>query len=321
MKLNKINFIIAALGLFLIASCSSNSTEKIIQGKIKKDVISFTPKVTGRILKIYVQEGDIVNAGDTLAMLDVPEVDAKLAQVSGVVKAATAQKTLANNGATENQRKQLKAKLNATKEQYTFAEKSYKRSKVMFDEGLMAAQQFDEISAKYNAAKQQLDAVEAEWNEVVNGVRYETKDAAAGQQQQALGVLQEVEIAYSEKYIIATNTMQIETISLHEGELATAGYALFNGYVPNSTYFRLTIGEKQVGDFPKGKELTLEIPYNKQEVKVKVQNIKQMARYADITSPYPNLELDEAFYELKLVPVDSKDLSNLLVNASVILKK
>src|SRR5690606_11726448 len=211
--------------------------------------------------------------------------------------------------------------LDAVREQYGFAEKSYNRSKAMFDEGLLAAQQFDEISTKYKAAKAQLNAVEAEWAEVEKGVRYESKDAASGQKEQALGVLKEVEIAYSEKYIIATNVMQIETISLHEGELATAGFALFNGYIPNSTYFRMTIGEKQIGNFKKGTELTLTIPYLKKDVKVKVQNIKQLARYADVTSPYPNLEMDEAFYELKLVPSTNDDLSDLLVNAAVLLKK
>jgi len=316
----KSRYIISAtLITSLLVGCSSNN-EKPVQGKIKKESISFTPKVTGRILKIYVQEGDVVQPGDTLAMLDVPEVDAKLAQASGVVKAASAQSTLANNGATANQRTQLKAKLDATREQYNFAEKSYNRSKAMFDDGLLASQQFDEISAKYKGAKAQLQAVEAEWAEVENGVRYESREAASGQKEQALGVLKEVEIAYSEKYIIATNVMQIETISLHEGELATAGFALFNGYIPNSTYFRLTIGEKQIANFGKGKELTLFIPYLKKDVKVKVQNIKQLARYADVTSPYPNLEMDEAFYELRLVQVGNEDLTDLLVNAAVQLK-
>lgn len=319
MKIYNIISAIAVSGL-LLSACSTK-IEQPIQGKIKKETISFTPKVTGRILKIYVQEGDIVHPGDTLAMLDVPEVDAKLAQATGVVKAASAQSTLAKNGATENQRKQLKAKLAATKEQFGYAEKSYNRSKAMFDDGMLAPQQFDEITAKYNSAKAQLDAVSAEWAEVERGVRYETQDAAMGQKEQALGVLKEVEIAYSEKYIIATNSMQVETITLHEGELATAGFALFNGYVPNSTYFRLTVGEKNISQFEIGKELVLEIPYLKKDVKVKVQNIKQMARYADVTSPYPDLELDEAFYELKLTAVGNEDLSKLLVNASVIIKK
>ena len=312
-------FSIVALSI-LVASCV-NKVERPIQGKIKKETISFTPKVTGRIVAIYVQEGDVVQPGDTLAMLDVPEVDAKLSQVSGVVKAASAQSTMMQNGATENQRKQLKAKLAAVKEQYTFAEKSYNRSKAMFDDGLLAPQQFDEVFAKYSAAKAQLDAVNAEWTEVEKGVRFETQTAAMGQKEQALGVLKEVEIAYSEKYIIATNVMQIETITLHEGELATAGYALFNGYIPSSTYFRMTMGEKMIGDYEIGKEIQISIPYLKKDLTVKIQNIKQMPRYADVTSPYPDMEMDEAFYELKLIPVTQEDFSKYLVNASILLKK
>jgi HlyD family secretion protein len=99
----------------------------------------------------------------------------------------------------------------------------------MFADSMMAPQAHDEAVVKYEGAKSQLDAVTAELNEVLKGTRYETKEAAKGQQEQAGAVLQEVEVAYSERYIIATNQMQIETISLHEGELATAGYLAGHG--------------------------------------------------------------------------------------------
>lgn len=313
---------IAIVGSLIVGLTGcSGTTERPVEGKIKRKIISFTPKVTGRILKIYVEEGDIVKPGDTLAMLDVPEVDAKLKQVSGVVKAATAQNTLANNGATANQRKQLKAKYAAANEQFQFAEKSVNRAKAMFDDGLMAPQSYDEVFAKYQSAKAQLDAVTAELNEVEKGVRFETKEAASGQKDQALGALEEVEIAYSEKYIIATNTMQIETITLNEGELATAGYALFNGYIPTSTYFRITIPESEIGKYRIGQELTLTIPYKKQTVKGKVRMIKQLSRYADITAAYPDYQLEDAIYELKIIPDAGNQLDHLLVNATVILQK
>lgn len=316
----QLNIAIAASLIVGLTGCSEN-TSRPVEGKIKRKIISFTPKVTGRVLKIYVEEGDIVQPGDTLAMLDVPEVDAKLKQVSGVVKAATAQNTMANNGATSNQRKQLKAKYAAASEQFQFAEKSYNRAKAMFDDGLMAPQNYDEVFVKYQAAKAQLDAVTAELNEVEKGVRFETKDATFGQKEQALGALEEVEIAYSEKYIIATNTMQIETISLNEGELATAGYALFNGYIPASTYFRMTIPESEIGQYKIGQELTLMIPYNKQSVKGKIRIIKQLSRYADITAAYPDYQLEDAIYELKIIPNQTNQLTDLLVNATVILEK
>ena len=74
---------------------------------------------------------------------------------------------------------------------------------------------------------------------------------AAGQASQAQGALQEANVAYSERYVIATNDMEVETISLNPGELATAGFALFNGYIPSSTYFRFTIPESKIAKYKK----------------------------------------------------------------------
>lgn len=290
------------------------------EGKIKRETISFTPKVTGRILKIYVAEGDLVNKGDTLAMLDVPEVNAKMAQAHGVVKATSAQHLMASNGATPNQLRQLRAKYAAATEQYAFAQKSYGRARAMFRDSLMAPQAYDEIVAKYQAAKAQADAVAAELNEAEKGVRFETKDATLGQQEQAMGVLEEVEVAYSERYIIATNQMQVETISLHEGELATAGYALFNGYIPSTTYFRYTIPESKIAAFKTGDKVSSEVPYTKETFGGKITFIRQLARYADITAAYPDYEMEEAVYEIKVVPDDASRAEHLLVNATAILK-
>lgn len=311
--------ILTAVVMLALTACN-NKTARPVEGKIKRETISFTPKVTGRILKIYISEGALVNVGDTLAMLDVPEVNAKMAQAHGVVKATSAQHLMANNGATANQLKQLRAKFSVISEQYTFAQKSYNRAKGMFTDSLMAPQAYDEVFAKYQAAKAQLDAVTAELNEAEKGVRFETKDATLGQQEQAMGVLEEVEVAYSERYIIATNRMQVETISLHEGELATAGYALFNGYIPSTTYFRFTIPESRIAGFHIGDAINVEVPYTKERFTGKITFIKQLARYADITAAYPDYEMEEAIYEIKVVPETAQKAEGLLVNATVILK-
>lgn len=318
MKPTSILFLLTAITIGM-AGCQGKAPRPQ-EGKIKRETISFTPKVTGRILKIYVSEGDLVNTGDTLAMLDVPEVNAKMAQAQGVVKATSAQHLMANNGATPNQLRQLRARHAAATEQYAFAQKSYNRAKAMFQDSLMAPQAYDEVVAKYQAAKAQADAVTAELNEAEKGVRFETKDATLGQQEQAMGVLEEVEVAYSERYIIATNQMQVETISLHEGELATAGYALFNGYIPSTTYFRYTIPESKIAAFKTGDKVISEVPYTKETVEGKITFIKQLARYADITAAYPDYEMEEAIYEIKVIPDAAPKAEHLLVNATVILK-
>lgn len=306
--------------IILFISCNENRPERTIEGKTKKETISFSPKVTGRIMEIYVEEGQKVRVGDTLARLDVPEVSAKIAQATGVTEAAKSQVQMAKNGATSNQLKQLKAKQMGLQEQFNYAKKSYERATNMYKDSLLSPQNYDEIFAKYQGARAQLDAVNAELDDVLRGTRSEKIGMAEGQQHQAMGALQEARVAYSERYIVATNDMEVETISLQKGELATAGYPLFTGYIPNSTYFRFTIPESKIAKYKKGMTVKMFINYNKQEVEGKVLTIKQLTKYADITTAFPDYQPEESVYEIKIKPNDALLVADILVNSSVVLK-
>ena len=311
---------IAVASILSLVACKNDNPDQLTEGKTKKEIVSFAPKVTGRILKIYVEEGQTVKAGDTLAMLDVPEVSAKIAQAKGATAAATAQAQMAKNGATADQLRQLKAKQKGLAEQFEFAQKSYKRASNMFKDSLMSPQSYDEIFAKYQGAKAQLDAVNAELHDVEIGTRIEKIEMALGQENQARGALQEANVAYSERYIIATNDMEIETISLNVGELATAGYALFNGYIPNTTYFRFTIPESKISKYNKGMTVNMKSTYGNQEFSGKIISIKQLTKYADITTAFPDYQPEDAVYEIKVIPTDRAKVNNILVNSSVTLK-
>ena len=317
------NYIVKSLFLVTLLSlvaCKNETPQQLTEGKTKKEVVSFAPKVTGRILKIYVEEGQTVKAGDTLAMLDVPEVSAKIAQAKGATAAATPQAQMAKNGATVDQLRQLKTKQKGLTEQYEYAQKSFKRAQNMYKDSLLSPQNYDEAFAKLQGAKAQYDAVNAELHDVEIGTRLEKIEMAIGQENQARGVLQEANVAYSERYIIATNDMEIETISLNVGELATAGYALFNGYIPNSTYFRFTIPESKISKYQKGMTVNMKSTYGNQEFSGKIVSIKPLTKYADITTAFPDYQPDDAVYEIKVIPTDRAKVNNILVNSSVTLK-
>jgi HlyD family secretion protein len=316
----KIKTLITLLILITIAGCGKDEKKEVLEGKVKRETISLAPKVPGRILEIRVNEGDIVKAGDTLAVLDVPEVKAKLMQAQGALMAATNQHLMAVNGATKEQREQVEAAYKAALEQFQFAEKSMKRIKGMYADSLVSSQMYDETLAKYNAAKAQLDGVTAKKNEVYGKVRSEQVGMAAGQMQQAGGAVQEATVALSERYVIAPKNMTIETIALHVGELALPGYNLIVGYNVDEMYFRFTVAESKVANFKNGNEYDVILPFDKEKlVKVKLKAIRQMARYANKTSAYPSYQLGESVYELKMEPVDPKSIENLFNNATVIL--
>ena len=320
MKNIPLKFLAVLVMLFTMGSCKESHPERSVVGKTKKDVVSFSPKVTGRILEIYVEEGETVKAGDTLAKLDIPEVSAKIAQAKGATAAARAQSQMARNGATNDQIRQLKAKQKALQEQYQYAQKAYNRAQNMYRDSLLSPQNYDEAFAKYQGAKAQLEAANAELHDVQIGTRYEKIEMADGQANQAMGALQEARVAYSERYIIATNDMEVETITLNKGELATAGYALFTGYIPNTAYFRFTIPESNVAKYKKGMTVKMSVNYNNKEFSGKIVSIKQLAKYADITTAFPDYNPEDAVYEIKVIPENRTLANDILVNSNVTLK-
>lgn len=305
--------------LMVISSCGKEAITKY-QGKVKFETLSISSKLAGRVSKIYVEEGQTVKKGDTLAYIDIPEVNAKMMQAEGAVTAAQGQLNMANKGATTDQLNQLKGQIDAGKSQLNFAQESYNRLYAMYKDSLISLQQLDEVKMKLEMAKAQVASLNAKKKEIGNSARTEQLDQARGQLDRAVGAKEEVLSAANEKYLIAPANMTIETISLQQGELLTPGFTLFNGYEKSSIYFRFTIPESKIYDFKVGKKLILINPYTKVETEGEIVAINQLAAYADITSTAPLYQLSESIYELKIVPTSKVTDQSFFLNATILLK-
>ena len=314
------NIFISCIIMIAFSSCGNDESITSYRGKVKFETISVSSKLAGRINKIYIEEGQMVKKGDTLALMDIPEVNAKMMQAEGAITSAKGQLNMAFKGATVEQLNQINGQIDAGNAQLKFAQESYKRLQAMYLDSLVSQQQFDEVKMKRNMAKAQVAALEAKRNEISKSARTEQIDQAKGQLNRAIGAKEEVIIASNEKYLIAPADMSVETISLKEGELLTPGYTLFNGYKKSSLYFRFTVPESKVYDFEVGKPLTLINPYTKEEVNAKIVAIKQLAQYADITSTAPLFELSESIYELKVVPTSDISKQKFYTNATILIK-
>ncbi|WP_300598487.1 biotin/lipoyl-binding protein [Niabella sp.] len=311
------------LSITAIISCGDvrQPQSSAVQGKVKIESIAIAPKIAGRIEKVFVREGQRVQKGDTLAVLSVPEIEARLEQANGAVEAAAGQLQLAHNGATADQLLQVSSQVDAAVAQLNFAEQSFKRMQHMYNDSLVPAQQYDDVKAKYQMARAQVSALKAKQKEIQSGTRPETIQSARGQVQRAEGAKKEVLQAARERVLLAPSEMTIESITLKEGELATPGYALFNGYETGGIYFRFTIGEKAVYDYQPGQPVTIQIPGGNRSVAATVVAVKQLPRYADNTSTAPNREVGEGFFEVKISPVTASDASGLYNNTTVLLAK
>jgi len=318
------NILYTIAGIILLQSCSGDNQKKQIklEGKIERDQIAVTTKIPGKIQKILVEAGENVHKGDTLVILELPEVDAKAIQAEGALSAAQAQYEMAVKGATDGQMKQLHAKVDGLKEQYDFAQKSLDRMNNLLRDSLISQQKYDEVYAKYQGAKNQYLAAQAELADVQHGARIEQQRMALGQKERALGAVDEVNVAAKERYILAPQDMSIENINLQVGELAMAGYSLVSGYINDGTFFRVTIPESKIKDFVKGQNKTLIIPYlENKEVQAKVETIKPLSSYANISTAYPDFEEQETLFEVHLKPANIQESKDLLTKATFIVKQ
>lgn len=316
--MKKISLII--LGVALIAGCREKFNGKVIQGKTEMEEIAVTGKIAGRINAVFVKEGDFVRKGDTLAILDIPEIDAKKSQAAGAIESASAQYQMTVKGATDNQLTQLRAKKAALEEQYAFAQKSVDRLKNMIQDSLIPQQTYDEAYAKYQGAKSQLDAVNAEIADVEHGVRIEQRTMALGQKNRALGAMKEVNVAENERFILAPADMTIESITLKQGELALPGYTLFKGPLPGSTYFRFTLPESELAKVKLNMEIKVHVVYNNRDIVCEISQVKQLPSYANIATAYPDYEMQQSLFEIRAVPLQLSDVEDIFQKTTVTVK-
>ena len=94
--------LLAMVIVIVVGLCLPDRTETI-QGEIETTDYRVSSKVPGRVLEIRVQEGDQVHKGDTLAILEAPDVSAKLDQANALYEAAQALKDKADHGAQKEQ--------------------------------------------------------------------------------------------------------------------------------------------------------------------------------------------------------------------------
>jgi len=319
--MNTIKIGISLINLLVLASCNNEEAITPYRGKVKFETISVSSKLAGRINKLYVAEGDEVQKGDTLAFLDIPEINAKMIQAEGAMKVARGQLDMAKVGATVEQLIQIEGQLDAAKAELQFASESYSRLDNMFRDSLVTRQKLEEVNMKLQMARAQVAALEARRREAGKSVRSEQLDQAQGQLDRARGAKEEVLVASGEMYLLAPANMTIESISLKEGELLGPGYSLINGYKKNSLYFRFTVNESRIYDFKVGSELLMINPYTKEEITGRLAIIKQLSKYAEITSTAPLYDLSESVYELKVIPTSNISGSTFYTNATILLKE
>ena len=287
--------IVAVIGFFAF-----DRDPEIIQGQVEVSEYRVSSKVPGRILELRVKEGDYVKVGDTLAILDAPDVRAKMEQAQSAQSAAAALELKAQNGARKEQIQGAYSVLQQAKAGFEIAEKSYARIQRLYDEGV------------------QMKAAQSQYDMAVNGARMEDKMAAAAQVGRAKGAVQEVNSYIHETVQTAQMEGEVSDVYPKVGELVGTGSPIMSIAVMQDMWGTFNVREDQLNGMKVGSEITAFVPAFNKDIKMKVYYLKDQGSYAVWKATKANGQYDLKTFEVKARPVEQLD--GLRPGMSLILK-
>jgi HlyD family secretion protein len=294
--------IVAVIGFFTLGR-----TPEIIQGEVDVTEYRVSSKLPGRIVELRVKEGDYVHVGDTLAILEVPEVSAQKRAAQATEGAAQAISTMTDKGARQEQIRgayQIWQQAIAARD---IAMKSYKRIQNLFNEGVMSAQKRDETYAAYRATEAQVLAAKSQYDMAVNGARTEEKQAAAKQAQAAKSAVDVVQSLLNETVQVATMEGEVTDVYPKVGELVGMGSPIMSISVMSDMWGTFNVREDQLKGLRIGDTFTAFSPAFNKNIKMKVYYIKDEGSYAVWKATKTNGQYDLKTFEVKARPVQKFD--------------
>lgn len=203
-------------------------------------------EVSGRVKKVYVEEGQAVFKGQILAELDSAEYQQGYDAVAGQADAARASEQKAKNGLRPEELEQVRIS-------FERAQDEYRRMKFLFDRKSLNANDFHKFEAAYLAAKQNYEMAR-------QGSRGEDKSAAEAQTRTAVAQMQSAKRHLAKCRLVAPISGFIGMKHVNVGDVVAAGNPVFSVLDLDTVKIRVAIPESEVGKIHVDTAATVTVP-------------------------------------------------------------
>lgn len=275
----------------------------ILQGQIEATEIRISGKLPGRIDSFLVKEGQHVNKGDTLVVINSPEAIAKYQQVNAMENIARYQNQKVDAG-TRKQIVEVALQLwNKSKSDLQLAQTTFHRITVLYKDSVVTSQRKDEVEALYKAAVANEQACHAEYRMALEGAQKEDKESARALINVAQGSVNEVAALLQDARLTAPESGQIATIFPKRGELVGAGMPIMNLVVLEDVHTVFNVREDFLPHFSMGETFVADVPaINKKNIPFRIYYICPLGSFATWRSTKQTGSYDLRTFELHALP-------------------
>ena len=308
MKNKIINAIVGVFVILVILGVAlwymSAPSISYLQGQVEAKQINVASKIPGRIEQILVEEGDVVEADQLLAVISTPEIDSQLAQAKSVKTAAEAIDEKVDKGARSQEILATYNIWQQAKAAKELAHTTYKRLDNLYKDKVIATQKRDEAYTQYQVALNAESAAKANYDMVKSGARSEDKKVAKAQVNQAQDAVNTVTIIKNEGHVKAPQKGEILTIMPNTGELVNMGYPIINLIDVDDVWVYFNIKETMLSKFKMGTNFEAIIPgLNNKKIQLQVKYVAAQGDYATWNATKSQGDFDMRTFLIKAYPV------------------
>lgn len=321
---NLLTGVIALVAVVLIVSVVgfivSRPKAIVIQGEAEATEYRVSGKIPGRIEEFRADEGQSVRKGDTLVLIDSPEIRSKIAEANAAKAAAVAQKNKAYNGA---QQEQIAGAYEMWQKALVGEEvmrKSFERIRELHEEKVVSDQKYDEVKAQYDAASATARAAKSQYDMAVKGARQEDKDAAVALVERANAAVELVNSYMDEIVLTAPADGIIAARYPKVGELVGQGSPIMTIQDLDDMWLTFNVREDRLEGMKSGDKLNLTVPaLGNKHITATVYYIAVRESYATWRATKEIGEFDTKTFEVRARP-DAK-VEGMRPGMSVILER
>lgn len=307
--------IVSLIGLFLL-----HPAPPILQGQVEATQIRISGKLPGRVAEFMVEEGQYVEAGDTLVHIYSPMAEAQLFSANALRAAASAENNKVDAGTRSEMIRMAHDMLLQSQAALEIAHKTYMRMQSLYDKGVVSEQKRDEAQAAYLMAQASESAARSQYEMAMKGAREEDRKAAAAMLEAADGSVAEVEALLEDSYLTAPSAGIVSEIFPCVGELVSIGAPVMNLTKIDDMWVSFNVREDLLQDFPVGAQLQASIPaLGNKKVVLQVFHVKDMGSYAVWRATKVTGEYDAKTFNVKARPLSS--IEGLYPGMSVLMEE
>jgi HlyD family secretion protein len=192
-------------------------------GVIEVVEVDIAPLTSGRVMRVLVEEGDRVRAGDTLAVLELPTLEADLQQRRARVAFTRAALQEIEAGALPAEIARAEAELAALAAEADRASSDVRRLAPLAERDFMSAQLFEAAEAASRTASARRDAAAAQLQLLRDGPRVERRASARAELAAAEASLAALQATQRDLVLVAPVDGRVLVRAVEPGEMLAAG--------------------------------------------------------------------------------------------------